>query len=86
MTCQELLKLMLDYVGGELVIEHHKTVEVHLACCERCTVLVHSYSHTVRVARVLPRCDALPPGVEARLRQTIEPELSKHDKQSEPKT
>jgi anti-sigma factor RsiW len=81
MNCQDVLEKLLEYVGGELVIEHRRTVEVHLAGCERCTVLVHTYTHTVRVARALPKCDPLPSAVEARLRQTIEPELSKASKE-----
>jgi anti-sigma factor RsiW len=77
MTCDELLGFLHDYVGGELVVECRETFEVHVAGCERCGVIVHSYTHTVRVARALPRCGALPPGVEARLRALIEPELNR---------
>ena len=75
MTCDELLAVLLEYVGGELVIEHRETVEVHIAGCERCHIIVHSYRHTVRVAKALPKCGSLPPEVEARLRAIIEPEL-----------
>ena len=75
MTCDELLAVLLEYVGGELVIEHRETVEVHIAGCERCGIIVHSYTHTVRVAKALPKCGSLPPEVEARLRAVIEPEL-----------
>jgi anti-sigma factor RsiW len=74
-TCEELLAVLCDYVGGELIVEQRRTVEVHIAECERCGIIVHSYSHTVRVARVLPKCGTLPAAVEARLRAAIEPEL-----------
>lgn len=77
MTCQELLKVLLEYVGGELILEHRQTVEVHLGCCPNCVRLVETYTHTVRFARKLPQCDSLPPSVEARLRRMIEPELNK---------
>ena len=77
MTCDELLAVLCDYASGELVVEIRRTVEVHIAGCERCGVIVHSYQHTVRVARAMPRCGALPPGVEARLRAAIEPELQR---------
>jgi anti-sigma factor RsiW len=78
-----LLNLLHDYVGGELIVESRQTVEVHIAGCERCGIIVHSYSHTVRVARALPKCGPLPPAVEARLRAVIEPELMKGDKPAE---
>ncbi len=76
MTCQELSEYLCDYVGGELVVEVRQTVEVHVAACERCGVLVHSYSFTTRIARTLPVCRTLPPAFEARLRALIEPELN----------
>jgi anti-sigma factor RsiW len=76
-NCEELLAVLHDFVGGELVIEQRQTVEVHITGCERCGILVHSYTHTVRVASVLRKCGPLPPEVEARLRAVIEPELKK---------
>ncbi|MBA4190407.1 MAG: hypothetical protein C0467_20660 [Planctomycetaceae bacterium] len=75
MTCQELLDLLHDYVGNELVIESRTTVEVHISGCLQCGTLVHAYTHTVRVARALPKCNPLPAAFEARLRAMIEPEL-----------
>ncbi len=75
MTCEELLDLLHDYVGGELIIEHRQSIEIHVADCERCGIIVHSYTHTVRVVRALPKCGPLPMAVEARLRAVIEPEL-----------
>lgn len=80
MNCEELLAVLQDFVGGELVIEQRRTVEVHITGCERCDILVHSYTHTIRVARVLPKCGPLPAEVEARLRAVIEPELKKAGK------
>jgi hypothetical protein len=73
-TCEELLGLLNDYVGGELVVEVRQTFEVHFNGCEKCGPLVHSYSYTARVARKLPQC-GLPPAVEARLRAKLEAEL-----------
>ena len=51
MNCQELIDLLLDYVGGELVVEQHRTVEIHLTGCSHCVRLVESYRHTIRFAR-----------------------------------
>ena len=75
MNCQELLDLMLEYVGGELVVEHRRTVEVHLSSCADCMIRIETYRHTVRLARALPRCDRLPAAVEERLRKLLEAEL-----------
>jgi Putative zinc-finger len=76
-TCQELLDLMLDYVGDELVVEQRQTIEVHITGCKDCTIRIETYRHTVRLARALPMCDKLPPSVEDRLRKALGPELNK---------
>lgn len=75
MNCQELLDLLCDYVGGELLIEMQRDVEFHLSGCDRCVVLVESYRHTIRFARALPRCERLPSAVEERLRKFLDPHL-----------
>ena len=74
MTCEELLELLLDYVGGDLVVELRETVEVHIQTCQNCTIRIETYRHTVRLARALPKC-GLSPAFEARLRKELEPHL-----------
>ena len=75
MTCDELMAALVDYLGQELVVEHRETFEVHVRGCPKCESYVATYTHTVRVVRTLPKCGALPPAVEARLRKVLEPEL-----------
>jgi anti-sigma factor RsiW len=75
MTCDELIAQLVDFLGGELIAEHRRTAEVHIRGCAHCTVYVATYTHTVRVARALPKGGALPPAFEARLRKALEPEL-----------
>ena len=75
MTCNELLDLLHDYIGEELVVEQRQTIEIHITGCKDCTIRVETYRHTVRLARALPRCDKLPPAVEERLRRALESEL-----------
>lgn len=75
MTCEEFHELLHDYVGNDLVIESRTTVERHVAGCRHCGTLVHSYTHTIRVARALPKCGKLSPEFEAKLRALLEPDL-----------
>ena len=77
MTCDELMAALVDYLGKELVVEHRETFEVHVRGCPKCESYVATYTHTVKLSRVLPKCGSLPPAVEARLRKVVEPELSK---------
>ena len=75
MSCDELVAQLVDLVDGEPVVERRETVELHIRGCPKCEAYVATYTHTVRIARVLPKCGALPPGFEARLRKVLEPEL-----------
>jgi hypothetical protein len=80
MTCDELMAALVDYLGQELVVERRETFEVHVRGCPKCESYVTTYTHTVKVTRALPKCGALPPAVEARLRKVIEPELGGEQK------
>ena len=74
MTCDELVAMLVDFLGGELVVEHRESFELHVRGCPKCEAYIATYTHTVRVVRALPKC-GLPQAFEARLRQVIEPEL-----------
>ena len=71
MTCDELIAKLAESVGGELVVEHHETVTVHIQGCPKCEVYVASYTHTMRFGRTLPKCGQLPAAFEARLREVL---------------
>jgi anti-sigma factor RsiW len=75
MNCQELIDLLHDYTSGELVVEQHRTVEVHLSECKHCFTLVETYRYTIKLARALPKCQRLPAEVEQRLRRKLAREL-----------
>ena len=77
MTCQELLKILHDYLDGDLVVEQRQTVEIHMTGCKDCTIRVETYRHTVRLSRALPKCDKLPAAVEERLRKALASEFNK---------
>lgn len=80
MNCDELMAILVDYPGEELVIEQRTTFELHIRGCAKCEAYVATYMHTVRVTRALPKCGSLPPAFEARLRKVIEPELNSEAK------
>lgn len=74
MTCDDLLDKIMDYLDGEMVEEQRTLATVHLGGCPNCTVLIETYTHTVRVVKKLPRC-GLPAGVEERLRAALKDHL-----------
>jgi hypothetical protein len=90
MTCEEFRELMGDHLGDELVMEIREEFETHrtgcTSCgvfletrCTSCGVFLETYTYTVKITRTLPRCSALPPAVEARLRERCKDFLGKKD-------
>ena len=67
MSCQEMVDLLLDFVGGEITPEQRAMIEQHHCGCPPCVRHVEEYSLTIRVTRLLPKNDPLPPAFEQRL-------------------
>ena len=71
MSCQELQDLLHDYLAGDLQLDQHQTIELHLSGCKQCVLQVKSYRLTIWLARSLPKCTRLPAAVEERLKQRL---------------
>jgi anti-sigma factor RsiW len=70
-TCQELVDLLLDYVGDDLTPEQRAAITEHLCGCPPCVTYVETYQITIKVTRALPKNDPLPPSLEQRLRAAL---------------
>jgi anti-sigma factor RsiW len=70
-SCEELVDLLLDFVGGDLSPEQRAAIEEHLCGCPPCVRHVEEYHLTIRVTRLLPKHDPLPPAFEQRLRAAL---------------
>ena len=75
MTCNELVDKLLEDLDGELVEDQKTRAEVHLTGCDNCKFYLESYTHTVKVTRLLPKCGPLPDGLAAKLRAVVEEHL-----------
>ena len=71
MTCDELVDLMLDFVGGELSEEESNAIKAHLCACQGCGISIEMYQLTIRVTRLLPKTEPLPSAFEQRLRTIL---------------
>ena len=71
MTCDDLVDLMLDFVGGELSEEQSDAIKTHLCGCPGCGNSVEMYQLTIRVTHLLPKTDPLPSAFEQRLRRIL---------------
>jgi len=75
-----MMAQLADYLGGELVVERHETVKIHIAGCEKCGPYVATFEHTTRIVRTLPKCGSLPPAFEAKLRAVLAEHLGEEAK------
>ena len=71
LTCEELVDLLVVYVGDGLSPDQVTAFKEHLCGCKPCTASVELYQVTIKVTRALPKCDPLPPAFEARLRAAL---------------
>ncbi len=72
MTCDEFRELLVDHVGGELVVEIRESFETHRTGCSNCGFYLESYTHTVRITRLLRKHSPLPGHLEAKLRAIVD--------------
>ena len=64
--CDQLQAQLPDYLDGEARAEICRAIEVHLADCYDCRVVVDTMKKTITLYRNAPR-EAVPPDVHARL-------------------
>ena len=76
LTCEELVDMLLDYVGGELSPEQVAAIKAHLCDCPPCVHSVESYQVTIRISRALPKTSPLSPAFEERLRSVLASHLA----------
>ncbi len=82
MTCTEFRTLIADHLGNELLVEIREKFERHKVTCAHCTFFLDSYTHTVKVTRLLPK-PALPPALEERLRAAVAKKLAEEPQETE---
>ena len=51
MTCREIIKLLDDYVAGELSTDRRKIFDDHLAICPACVNYLDTYRATISMGR-----------------------------------
>lgn len=66
--CRVLLAQLNEYLDGELPPDLCAELDLHLADCPDCTVVLDTLGKTVQIVRALDMAPpTLPPGVEERL-------------------
>ena len=65
--CQDYLKLLSDYIDGDLDRELCAKIEAHLAGCSNCTVVVDTIKRTIELYQIEEGDQKLPQNVKKRL-------------------
>lgn len=69
--CSDMRPHLAGHADGELAAELYPTVEAHLAECQKCRMEVERWQVLRRCAQRVVASEALPPGLEQRLRQRL---------------
>lgn len=79
MECRDLLRLLSDYVDGELEESLCAAIEQHMAECGHCRIVVDTLRKTVKLYHALSQEPTpLPQNVQERLLRALEDQLQKH--------
>ena len=69
--CQDLVRLLADYVEQQLPPAVHASLERHLSACPRCVAQVKSYESTVSLLRTI-KDDELPQELRCTLKSFLD--------------
>ena len=65
-TCQEMIRVLADYLDGTMPPEDRMALDGHLAACPLCQTFLKTYAATIQLARTLA-CDEIPEELKVRL-------------------
>jgi anti-sigma factor RsiW len=77
MKCEELLKVLNEYVDGTVDPALCEEFERHMAGCDPCQVVVDNIRKTISLYRHGQPCE-LPPDFQARLHQSLRAKWQEH--------
>lgn len=60
MKCEEICRLISEYLDNELDEELHEAISRHLAECRKCTVFLHTIEETLHFSREIYKVKKVP--------------------------
>ncbi|MDQ3828974.1 MAG: zf-HC2 domain-containing protein [Candidatus Tectomicrobia bacterium] len=76
LTCEQVTKLIRDYLQGELPPDLTASFEEHLRCCDDCVAFLKTYKQTVQEVQSLTYED-VPQDMQIRVRQFLRANMKK---------
>jgi len=71
-NCRHLLSSLSDFVDGELSDDLCQEIEIHMAGCENCQIVINTLQKTVDLFRKTSEKSEIPPDVKDRLIKRLE--------------
>ncbi len=81
-SCQTGVELLMDYLEGVVPEDVRKTLDAHVAGCEKCTAFVTSYLATPRIMRDVTRA-AMPEELQRSLLDFLRAQRGEEPKQKD---
>jgi Putative zinc-finger len=81
-SCQTGVELLMDYFEGVVPEDVRKTIDAHVAGCEKCTAFVTSYLATPRIMRDVTRA-AMPEELQRSLLDFLRAQRGEESKQKD---
>jgi anti-sigma factor RsiW len=70
-NCPDIVRLLADFIEGQLPPDEHASLEHHLARCSRCVIQLKTYQSTVSMLRTI-REEDLPEELRWTLRAFVD--------------
>ncbi len=70
-TCPDIVRLLADFIEGQLPPDEHAALEAHLSACSRCLAQLKTYRSTVSMLRTI-REEELPEELRWTLRAFVD--------------
>ena len=70
-NCPDIVRLLADFIEGQLPSDEHAALERHLARCDRCLCQLKTYRSTVSILRTI-REEELPEELRWTLRAFVD--------------
>ena len=70
-NCPDIVRLLADFIEGQLPPDEHASLENHLARCSRCVTQLKTYQSTVSILRTI-REEDLPEELRWTLRAFVD--------------
>ena len=75
LTCREVIRVLIDYLEGDLSADERQGLEEHMAGCGACYAFMRTYQKSTELVRAALQPDDVPEELSARVRRFLKAKL-----------